>query len=113
MTETQPAPAAFPSTFAKNRRAEERAAAAQEAQQVQRAAVTQPGRAVAKGKGKSKKGLWEDSDEEDEAEEDDDDEDDEDDGPRGSPSPHAHAQRPNSAYDPTTSPTSTPPRGST
>ncbi|KAK4700142.1 hypothetical protein P7C70_g6109, partial [Phenoliferia sp. Uapishka_3] len=70
-----PTTTAFPSIFSKNKRAEERAAAAQEAQLAQRASVTQPGRARQVSKGKGKKGLWEDSDEEEEEpEEDDDDE---------------------------------------
>lgn len=104
MTEPAPAPA-FPSTFAKNKRAEERAAAAQEAQLAQRASVTQPGRAAGKGKGKSKKGLWEDSDEEDEPEDEDDDDDDaaEDDHQRSA----SHGQRAGSQYDPASSPNST------
>lgn len=74
--EPRPVPASFPSTFAKNKRAEERVAASQEAELAKRAAVTRPGRTS--GTNQKKKGLWEDSDEEEEPEEDEDeDEDDE------------------------------------
>lgn len=68
---------AFPSTFAKNKRAEERVAAAQLAQQAQQEALTRPGRSKAAA-GKGKQRAWVDSDEDDdtvEEEEDDSDDD--------------------------------------
>lgn len=61
-------PTSFPSTFAKNRKAEERVAAAQVAQEAQQAALSRPGRAGVKGKGKQR--VWQDSDEEEEEVED-------------------------------------------
>ncbi|BGP14418.1 hypothetical protein JCM10213v2_002366 [Rhodosporidiobolus nylandii] len=60
-----PAPPAFPSSFAKNKR-DERAAAAQLAQQAKEQALMRPGRAAGAPK---KKKVWVDSDEEEEEEE--------------------------------------------
>ncbi|BGP01263.1 hypothetical protein NBRC10513v2_002214 [Rhodotorula toruloides] len=75
---TQPAPASaeppqtssFPSSFAQNKRAQERAAAAQLAQQAQHAALTKPGRPAGMA-GQQRKKMWEDSDEEEEEENED------------------------------------------
>lgn len=65
---------ALPSTFAKNKRAEERVAAAQLAQQAQHEALTRPGRSKAAGKGKQR--AWVDSDEDEDTVEEEDDSDD-------------------------------------
>ncbi|GAA6010185.1 hypothetical protein JCM11491_005381 [Sporobolomyces phaffii] len=87
----------FPSSFAQNHRAQERAAAAQLAQQAQQQALHRPGRpagAVAKSK---KKKVWQDSDDEDEEEDEREEEEDEDESsgderPTSVPSSRPHSQ---------------------
>lgn len=70
------APTSFPSSFAPNKRTEERVAAAKLAEAAQQAALTRPGRAPGAAN-KSKQRAWVDSDEdEDEPEEEDDSDDD-------------------------------------
>lgn len=63
----QSQPTSFPSSFAQNKRAQERAAAAQLAQLAQHAALTKPGRPAGTA-GQQRKKMWEDSDEEEEEE---------------------------------------------
>lgn len=68
---TRPVPASFPSSFAPNKRAEERLAAAKLAEQAQQAALTRPGKSAVPAKGKQK--AWVDSDEDEDEQEDEDD----------------------------------------
>ncbi|GAA5821219.1 hypothetical protein JCM11251_004519 [Rhodosporidiobolus azoricus] len=89
-----PAPTAFPSSFANNKR-DERAAAAQLAQQAKEAALTQPGRAAGVPK---KKKVWQDSDEEEEEEEEEEESSDEELPPRRvHPSTSSHSLAPSPA----------------
>ena len=62
---TDNVPSSFPSTFSKNKRAEERAAAAQIALQAQQMQATRPGRSAG-GPSKGKQRAWKDSDDEEE-----------------------------------------------
>ncbi|KAM0788423.1 hypothetical protein ACM66B_001559 [Microbotryomycetes sp. NB124-2] len=81
-SESSTAPSSFPSSFAPNKRAEERLAAAKLAEQSQQAALTRPGRQPGNAAARTKSKAWVDSDDDDEEPEEDDDESDDEPAPQ-------------------------------